>query len=171
MKILIAYAGRAGVTKECAELLKKELYGREVTLCDLKKEIPKPEDFDTVIVGSAIYFGKAEKTARSFLRANAKELAKKRFGGFVCCAFSDMADKYIEETFSPELRRVAVDCAYFGGELKPDKQKNFFYKMLVRTMRNEIINNGDSDDESEIRILPEINPSEIVKFADKLKKS
>ncbi len=171
MKILIAYAGRVGVTKECAELLEKELCGREITLCDLKKDTPMLDDFDTVVVGSAIYFGKAEKTVRSFLRANAKELKEKKFGGFVCCAFSDMADKYIEETFSAELRRAAVDCAYFGGELKPDKQKNFFYKMLVKTMRNEIINNGDSDDESEMRILPEINPSEIVKFADKLKKS
>ena len=120
MKILIAYAGRVGVTKECAEVLKKELYGREVTLCDLKKETPIIEDYDAVIVGSAIYFGKAEKTARNFLKANAKELENKIFGGFVCCAFSDMADKYIEETFPAELRRVAVDCAYFGGELKPD---------------------------------------------------
>lgn len=171
MKILIAYAGRVGVTKECAELLKKELYGREVTLCDLKKENPKLADFDVVVVGSAIYFGKSEKTVRSFLRANSKELAKKRFGGFVCCALSDMADKYIEETFSSELRRGAVDCVYFGGELKPDKQKNLLYKMLTRAMRNEIINNGDSDDESETRVLPEINPSEIVKFADRLKKS
>ena len=171
MKILIAYAGRAGVAKECAELLKKELCGRDVTLCDLKKEKPIIEDYDAVVVGSAIYFGNAEKTVRNFLKENAKELENKKFGGFVCCAFSDMSDKYIEETFSAELRRKAVDCAYFGGELKPDKQKKFFYKMLVKMMRNEIINNGDSDDESEVRILPEINPSEIVKFADKLKKS
>ena len=67
MKILIAYAGRVGVTKECAELLKKELCGREVTLCDLKEETPKLEDFDTVVIGSAIYFGKAEITQGSFV--------------------------------------------------------------------------------------------------------
>lgn len=171
MKILIAYAGRVGVAKECAELLEKELCGREVTLCNLREETPSPENFDAVVVGSAIYFGKAEKTVRSFLKANAKELENKIFGGFICCAFSDMSDKYIEETFFAELRRKAVDCAYFGGELKPDKQKNLFYKMIVKAMRNDIINNGDSDDESQMRILPEINPSEIVKFAGKLKKS
>ena len=74
------------------------------------------------------------------------------------------------QAFPRELRRTAVDCVYFGGELKPDKQKGFFKKRLVKMMRNDIINNGDSDDEIMIRILPEINPSEITKLAEKLKK-
>ena len=170
MKILIAYAGRVGVTAECAELLKNGLDGRDVTLCDLKKEKPDLDEYDAVVVGSAVYYGKAEKCATAFLRENSELLQKKHFAGYICCGFTDMADKYIEETFPRELRRTAVDCVYFGGELKPDKQKGFFKKRLVKMMRNDIINNGDSDDEIMIRILPEINPSEITKLAEKLKK-
>ena len=70
MKILIAYAGRVGVTAECAELLKKGLDGRDVTLCDLKKEKPDIGEYDAVVVGSAVYYGKAEKCATAFLREN-----------------------------------------------------------------------------------------------------
>lgn len=171
MKILIAYAGRVGVTAECAELLKKELGDRDVTLCDLNNAKPKLGDYDTVVIGSAIYYGKPEKAVRNFIREKQNELESKRFAGYVCAAYADLADEYIEDTFPPKLRKGAVDCSYFGGELKPDKQKNFLMRALVRSLRNEIINNGDSDDESMVRVLPEINTSEISKLADKLKKS
>ncbi len=171
MKILIAYAGRVGVTAECAELLKKELDGRDVTICDLEKTKPKLAEYDTVIIGSAIYYGKAEKSVKSFIKEKAHELENKRLGGYICAAYADRADEYIEDTFPPKFRKGAFDCAYFGGELKPDKQKNFLMRALVRSLRNEIINNGDSDDETKVRILPEINTSEIARFADKLKKS
>ena len=171
MKILIAYAGRVGVTAECAELLKKELAGRDVTLADLNAATPKLGEYDTVVIGTAIYYGKPEKAVLKFIKEKANELENRRFAGYVCAAFADRADEYIEDTFLPRLRRGAIDCVYFGGELKPEKQKNFLMRAIVRSMRNEITENGDSDDESIARILPEINTSEIAKLADKLKKS
>ncbi len=171
MKILIAYAGRVGVTAECAELLRAALGDRDVTVCDLTKNTPKLGEYDTVVVGTAIYYGKAEKAVKSFLKEKATELENKRFAGYICGAYADLVNGYIEETFPPRLRKGAVDCVYFGGELKPDRQKNFLMRALVRSMRNEIINNGDSDDETMVRVLPEINTSEISKLADKLKKS
>ena len=79
MKILIAYAGRVGVTEECAEILKKELEGRDVTLCDLSKAKPKLGEYDTVVIGSAIYYGKAEKSVKSFIKEKATELENKNF--------------------------------------------------------------------------------------------
>ena len=171
MKILIAYAGRVGVTAECADLLAKALEWRDVTVCDLKKETPDIERFDTVIVGSAVYYGRAEKCARKFVSEHKSLLNGKKYAFYICCAYADMSERYLNEAFSRELCQGAVECGYFGGELKPHKQKSFFAKLIARSMRNDIINNGDSDDESMIRILPEINPSEISRFADKIKKS
>ena len=107
MKILIAYAGRVGVAKECAELLEKELCGREVTLCDLREETPSPENFDAVVVGSAIYFGKAEKTVRSFLKANAKELEN-----------------------NPEVSERYIRCYNFGPPYR-DLSPTLFMKMVM----------------------------------------
>ena len=170
MKILIAYAGRVGVTAECADILKSYLDGRDVTLCNLSEASPKLGEYDTVLVGRAIYYGKAEKSVKNFIKEKLNELENKNFGGYICGAYADLADDYIEDTFPPRLRRGAFALSYFGGELKPDKQKNFLMRALVRSMRNEIINNGDSDDESEARILPEINTTEISKFADRIKK-
>ena len=171
MKILIAYAGRVGVTAECAELLKKELGDRDVTIADLNSATPKLGEYDTVIIGTAIYYGKPEKSVVKFIKDKANELENKKFAGYVCAAFADRFDEYVEDTFPSKLRRGAIDCVYFGGELKPEKQKNFLMRALVRSMRNEIVENGESDDESISRILPEINTSEIAKLADKLKKS
>ena len=171
MKILIAYAGRVGVTAECAELLKKALDGRDVTLCDLKTEKPHIEEYDAVIVGSAVYYGRAEKCARRFVADHAEELKGKKLGFYICCAYADMFERYLNEAYTANLCRQAVECGYFGGELKPHKQKGFFAKLFAKSMRNDIINNGDSDDESMVRILPEINTSEISRFADKIKKS
>ena len=170
MKILIAYAGRVGVTAECAELLRGYLAGRDVTVCDLSVSKPKLGEYDTVIIGTAIYYGKPERSVVSFIKEKMNELENKHFGGYVCAAYADRAEEYIENTFPPKLRRGAFELAYFGGELKPEKQKNFLMRALVRSLRNEILNNGGSDDESEARILPEINTSEISKFADRIKK-
>ena len=47
-----------------------------------------------------------------------------------------------------------------------DKQKNFFMKLLVRSMRNEITENGETDDIATTRVLPTVNPTEISKLAD-----
>ncbi|MBE6600203.1 MAG: hypothetical protein E7640_03250 [Ruminococcaceae bacterium] len=170
MKILIAYAGRVGVTAECAEMLRLALGDRDVTVCDLSVSTPKLGEYDTVVVGTSIYYGKPEKAVVKFIKEKASELESKHFAGYICAAFADRVDEYIEDTFPPRLRMAAVDISYFGGELKPDRQKNFLMRAIVRSMRNEIINNGDSDDESMVRILPEINPTEISKLSDRLKK-
>ena len=43
MKILIAYAGKTGTAAECAEILRGELRGAEVTVADLTVTHPAPD--------------------------------------------------------------------------------------------------------------------------------
>ncbi len=167
MKIAIIYATKTGTTRECTEILKMRLPGQQVEVFDLDRTSPpEPSAFDAVIVGGPIRFGKLHKSVKRYLTGNARALAAARTAYFIVCGYADRFDEYCEDSFTPEQRRNAVCIANFGGTLKIDRQKNIFTKLLVRSLRNDIIENGDSDDESAARILPEINPTEISKVAD-----
>ncbi len=61
--VLIAYASVNGTARECAGKLAEQLTGPQVTLCDLAKETPDPQNYDLVIVGSSIRFGKLRPAA------------------------------------------------------------------------------------------------------------
>ena len=144
----------------------------EVSLFELGKDnIPSLSDFDTVVVGGAVRFGKADKRLRRFLKERKDELNTARAGYFVCCAFADLAEEYIKDTFGAELLGRAIFAANFGGELKTSKQKNIFAKLAVRAMINDIEENGDSDDESEARVMPGIVPEAIAGAAEKITKT
>ena len=165
MKILIVYTTKTGSTLECAKMLKDSLAPNEVTLCDAAREDVSPSEYDLAIVGSYIRFEKAAKCVRQYIKKHENELKNMQAAYFLCCAYADMADTYMEEFLGKELLASARYTANFGGTLKIDRQKNFIMKLIVRAMRNDIIENGESDDEAFARALPEIVPSEINKFA------
>ena len=172
MKIAVIYATKTGTSRECAERLGNCLQRHEVSLFELGKDnIPSLSDFDTVVVGGAVRFGKADKRLRRFLKERKDELNTARAGYFVCCAFGDLAEEYIKDTFGAELLGKAIFAASFGGELKTSKQKNIFAKLAVRAMINDIEENGDSDDESEARVMPGIVPEAIAGAAEKITKT
>ena len=166
MKVLVVYATKTGSTRECAQMLKESLAPHTVTLCDAAKEDISPDGYDKVIVGTYIRFGKGAKSVLAYLKKHEDALKSARASYFICCAYADMADTYIEELLGDELFRHAEYTANFGGTLKTDRQKNFIMKLIVRAMRNDIVENGESDDEAFCRTLPELLPSEINKFAD-----
>ena len=103
---------------------------------------------------------------REFLVKNAEELEKQKTAYFLCAAFADRIDDYFEDFLTTAQRKKAVCLSNFGGDLSVDKQKNFFMKLLVRSMRNEITENGETDDIATTRVLPTVNPTEISKLAD-----
>lgn len=70
MKILIAYVSKSGTTAECAELLRRQFPGSDVTLSDLAAELPDVTAYDAVIAGSYIRFGKTDRHFREFLARN-----------------------------------------------------------------------------------------------------
>ncbi len=167
MKIAIIYAGKTGTTRECAEILKMRLSGQDVEIFDLDTDtVPSLDGFDTVVIGGPVRFGKLHKRVQKYLSENSDTLAAHRTVYFVVCAYADRTDEYFEDFLTLEQRRSALFLTNFGGTLKLDRQKNIFMKLLVRSMRNDILENGDSDDEAMVRILPEINPSEISKVSD-----
>ena len=166
MNFLIAYTSVTGTVKECAELLASHLSGHSVTLARFEDGIPPLSDFDVCVIGTPIRFGKPSRAIRKFIKERKLELLESKCAYFICCAYADRADEYFEDMLGKELLRSALLTVNFGGTLYVDRQKNFFMKRLVKMLRNDIEENGESDDESMSRILPTINTTEISKTAD-----
>lgn len=167
MRIAIIYASETGTTAECIQILREKIKNHEVNVFDVEKEQPNSlADYDAIVVGGPVRYGKLQKAIRAYIRANADVLENKSTVYFVCCAYADRTDEYFEDNLTKKQLKNAVATVNFGGTLKTEKQKNPIMRMAVRRMRNEIIEAGESDDEYESRILPEINTTEISKTAD-----
>ena len=120
--------------------------GGNVTLCDLDRETPALSDYDLVIVGGSVRFGKVRRATVDFLRDHAAELAAKPLGIYLCCGFGHEFEGYREKWIPEELRRTAFCVTTFGGTLSPENQ-SFFDKLLIRWMRSTIIESELDDGE------------------------
>ena len=73
--VLVAYASRMGSTQEIAEAIGAQLVKRgfpvEVTAAE---KAPSAHLFDAVVLGSALYIGRWDKAALSYLKQNGSDL-------------------------------------------------------------------------------------------------
>ena len=170
MKIAIVYATVGGTTKECASLLAKELKNQEVELFEIGKNEPNIEDFDVVVVGFPIMMGKAEKSARKYIKKHESELEGIKTAYYICCGFVDCLEDYAQKTIPATLRENAIDVTCLGGSLDPRRFKGI-NKFVVKSVRSEILGGGDNGDERKDMSLPTIMDENISQLADKIKKS
>lgn len=168
-KVLIAYASKTGTARECVEILQSELKGMQITVADLEKETPVIKDFDAVIFGSSIRFGKLRPAARAFLQAQEAELIKIPHGLFLCCGFGHDFEEYSEKRFSKELRESAFAVLNFGGRLKLEKarlaERYFLYRVRCSIRESEI------EDEEYTPTLPGLLPENIRMMASSLRRN
>lgn len=118
MPTLIAYAGKHGSTAKYAADLAKMLPG-QVKMVDLRKA-PDVDlsQYDTVVLGSAIYAGQIQKELRDFSARNLAALLPKKLGLYICCWFAgEQAQKQLQAGFPAELLEAAIVKACFGGEM------------------------------------------------------
>ncbi len=171
-KILIAYASRTGTTAACAERLARHLETHEVTLCDLTEKMPTDiSEYDFVAVGSCIRMGKLHKRAASFIDKFGPALKKTAAGYFICCGYTDSTEEYLYKNIPAELLDSAAIYCGFGGELNVRAQKSFFDRMVVRMVRNSVLEDGAHDGEMRTANLPSVNPESISRFASAVKRS
>lgn len=153
MKTLIAYSGKYGCTKKCAELLKKELKD-EVDIIDLK--ITKDIDinkYDKIIIGGSIYAGRIRKEVKNFCLKNLEKLKEKKIALFICSMQEGEAiNNQILQNFPKDLLDISVITQSFGGEFIFSKM-NFFERFIVKKISKV------STDKSNILI------DNIIKFA------
>lgn len=125
MNILIIYSSKYGSTADCAKYLKAGFSG-SVVLLDINRTNPQLidwEKYDTVIVGSSIYVGKAAKKIRTLCSDYNDLLCTKRVGIFLCCALPEKSNEYLSPNFPTELLKSALVIKSFGGEARLDKMK------------------------------------------------
>lgn len=163
MKIIIYYSTKGGCTKECAEILKKFLDNSDdVTLFDVASGAdPNICDYDLVLLGGGVRFGKLYKPMRAFIKKHEKELKDAPHILFLCCGFLSLAEEYLNKLFPASLSESAISLEYFGGELKPEKHHGLM-KLVVRFIRNSI------EDREEDNDLPDIIESNISMLATKI---
>ncbi len=163
MKVLIAYAGKTGSTREMAELLCACIPNHEVTLANLEQVQPDPAGYDYAVLGTAIRMNRAHKAMRRYLKHFAKALCTVPHSLFLCCAFPDQFDHYVGVAFPPELVRTAERTEYFGGDLSLHRHKGL-EKWIVRMLRNAILE-GEEDG----LVLPGLLPEHVRLLGDYLR--
>lgn len=168
MNILILYATKWGVTKECGQILAKQLEGRyEVTLMNLHQETPDLKKYDLIVLGSHIRMGRMDKAMKKLLRENATLLSSLPTAVYFCMGYPKQFEEYADIELPRELHcSLGVHC--FGGELKPEKLKGID-KWIVRAMRNSIRTQDFEESDADHHQLPEILPENVTLLADKIK--
>jgi Flavodoxin len=152
MKTLIVYAGKYGCTAQAAALVAEQL--TDVRLMDLDKERPDAlDEYNTVIIGSAVYAGKIRKPVKDFCARWSDELIYKRLGLFLCCASAESAGKYYEENFHRFFLVHALERTVFGGELRQESM-SFLEKKLIAAIGKKTRAEA-----------PTLNPAEIQRFS------
>ena len=139
-KTLIIYATKYGTTETCATLLQKQLKDG----ADLHNLAQQPkvnlDAYDTVVLGGAVYAGRANGKLRRFCSANEQALLTKRLGLFLCMMEEgEGAVKQLQQTYSQALRDKAVVMDYFGGEFLFSKM-GWVARKIIKMMSK-----GDED--------------------------
>ena len=155
---IIVYASRHGTTAEYAKSLLKLLDGN-VDLCSLDERansMPDMSDYDTIVVGGSIHYGKNSKLVTSFVKNNLELLRKKRLGLFVTSFFDgDKALKQLNNAYPKELLDKAIVADFYDGELLFPKM-NFFEKIVAKVVLKAE------------ELQPLIAKTKIINFANKL---
>ena len=169
MNILIAYATYGGVTRRCADMLAAHLEEHHnVTLADVKKEnIPSPDGFDVIVLGSAIRMENMNRKIKKYVKENLNYLNEKPCAVYFCCGLTKLFGEY-SETLLPRHFEPSLGFHLFGGELKPDKLSGID-KLAVMLMRSSIRSQDFEEDDSDHYELPEIIPENIALLAKSIR--
>jgi menaquinone-dependent protoporphyrinogen oxidase len=141
--ILVAYATKAGSTREVADTIARTLreHGLEADLRPAD-EVGEVTPYAAVVLGTALYTGRVHKHARRFLHAHRAQLAERPLAVFAMGPQS-MADKdvassraQLDRALAPfaELRLATV--AIFGGVVDPGKLRFPFNRMPASDARD-----------------------------------
>lgn len=157
MRIGILYAGKTGTTEKCAKELSNQF--TEAEIIDLTKSNPEIDDYDLILIGSAIRIGQLHRKVKEFIKNNMDQLLHKRIAYFICNGFPQETDNVFENNLSSKLRENAICYRSFGGELDLKKQKGMDKFMVKMISKNSDIKK------------PEINQNAMKEFINCIKNS
>lgn len=165
MSTLIVYGSKKGTTETCANKLKAYIKGNIdiINVNDVKDIVL--DNYDTVIIGSAVYAGAFLNGIKEFIEVNKSKLKNKQLGLFMCCMSNDeIVEKQFKENIPEEILEVAKVKGSFGGEFKFSKM-NFLEKIIIKMITKNDKSLGKVDGKSDIN---KINEDSIKSFAQAL---
>lgn len=140
-KVLLAYASRSGSTAEIGEKIAEvlRLAGISVDLLPVN-EVKELEEYSSVILGSAVYYGRWRKEAVKFLKEQEGALANKEVWFFSSgpAGEGDPVELLDGWTFPPDQQEIAEriqprGMAVFHGVMD-EANLNFFESWLLKRM-------------------------------------
>lgn len=134
MKTLVLFASKHGCTKTAAQLLAAQL--SDADLFEIAEQSSfSLANYDTVLIGAAIYVGQIDKALTQYLTSNQATLLQKRIGLFVCCGQAEKAMEQLGAAFPKDLVQAAVAKGYFGYAFE---HLSFAEKMICKVLKAPI---------------------------------
>lgn len=133
MSTAIVYASKHGATAEVASRIASQI-GRDTALFDLADGTPDLTDYQTVVLGTAIYAGQPTGAMKKY--AGAVDLAGKTLGLFACGMEGDPTKQAEEATtaFPQRLQSQAVVAAFLPGRYQFSKM-NVAERFVIKRMK------------------------------------
>ncbi len=157
MKTAIIYSSKHGATGKIARFIGEQLTTDEVHYFSLSEDKPpRLQDFDKVILGTAIYaVGKASKEMTKFCSINRALLENKKIGLFISGMSKEREQNQMKAAYPEFLHKLAVTEKSLGGELSFEKM-NFFERLMARLIMGAKSSVSDIDHNAIIRFAHEM---------------
>jgi len=158
VKTLIVYESRQGYTHKCAKEIESLLDGSVVLVKAKDANKEALEQYDLIIIGSAVYAGGIPSSIKRFSNRNLQNLLQRPLALFMCGTAIELKDQNYEKNYPSSLLDHALQKGWFGGVIEVDKHKNITKFVLSRILKGE--------KELHVEKLEDIKP-----FVDAIKKS
>ena len=132
MNTLILYASNHGTTEKVAERISRIIGYNRCKMLNIYEMTPPPlDEFDVVIIGGSIHFGKVQKKIRKYCEKHIEELLTKKLGLFICYMDKEQEMEEYINSYPAALIQHAHAEGYFGGAFDFDKL-NFVERLIVK---------------------------------------
>jgi menaquinone-dependent protoporphyrinogen oxidase len=143
-RVLVAYGSKYGATAEIAQRIGEVLHATGLSVKVFPASAVKsPDEYDAVILGSAVYAGQWTKEAAAFLETHAFALSQRPTWLFSSgpTGTGDPVERMHGWRFPENLRAIADrvhprDTAFFHGRIEP-QLLHFGERLIVTALRAE----------------------------------
>jgi menaquinone-dependent protoporphyrinogen oxidase len=137
MKTLIVYESKKGYTKSCVDEIAKQI-GKSTVMVNTKQAYKEALDqYDLVIIGSAIYAGRIPSSIKKFCAKKGEELLSHPMALFMCGTGEELKDKYYTQNYPSQLLEHAKEKGWFGGVIELSQHRGITKMILSSILKGK----------------------------------